>query len=218
MNRDGNDITCKSIPLDLLTTEELRKFNHHVRRNRGELLFAQFWLLVEGETEVSVFIECADILGINLYRHGIRVIEYSQVDQNIFMKVADALGIRWFLLADGDQEGQRYYRSAENHLNGRISDDYIKLLSYENIEVLLCNNGYGQPYIDRIGPQQEGRVTEAPNTPNYWQQVCQIVKNKSKPAAALDAILLMKEQGAEGVPTEIKNILEKISTLMGGDR
>ena len=32
----------------------------------------------------------------------------------------------------------------------------------------------------------------------------------SKPAAALEALMLMRNKGKEGVPIEIKNILQKI--------
>jgi len=216
MSRNGNATQCKSIPDGLLTDEELRKFNHHVRRNRGELLFAHCWLLVEGETEVAVFTDCAELLGINLHRAGIRIVEYSQVDQNVFIKIADALGIRWFLLSDGDDEGERYARSARNHLNGRNEMHHIRILTQENMEVLLCESGYGAPYENRIGAQQRGRITLQPNSAGYWNQVCGVVKSKSKPAAALDALFLMRarhEVGDVAVPTEIEEIL---TVLTGG--
>lgn len=218
LNKNDTKTECKSIPNNLLSEEDLRKFNHHVRRNRGELLFAKSWLLVEGETDVSVFVECAEILEINLHRHGIRIVEYSQVDQNVFIKVADALGIKWFLMADGDSEGEKYAKSAEKHLNGRAKSDHIKILSHENMEVLLCISGYGQPYINRIGTQQQSRLTLNLNDPSYWNEVCKVVKSKSKPAAALEAILLMKEQGPDGVPSEIKDILTKLSKIEGDDQ
>ncbi|MCP4698613.1 MAG: DUF2813 domain-containing protein, partial [Gammaproteobacteria bacterium] len=84
--------------------DELNQINHHVRRNRGELLFARKWLLVEGETDVSVIAECADLLDIDLNVHGIRIIECSQAGgPGIFIKVADALNIDWHLVADNDQ-------------------------------------------------------------------------------------------------------------------
>lgn len=216
MNRKGNATECKAIPYELLTDEELRKFNHHVRRNRGELLFAQCWLLVEGETEVSVFSECAELLGINLHRLGVRIVEYSQVDQNVFIKIADALDIGWLLVSDGDAEGERYARSARNHLNGRSEDRHIRKLTKENMEVLLCESGYGAPYADRIDPQQRHRITLRPTNIGYWKQVCQVVKKKSKPAAALEALLLMRakhDKGDVAVPAEIEEVL----TIFSGD-
>ncbi|HOV82774.1 MAG TPA: DUF2813 domain-containing protein [Methanothrix sp.] len=78
MNKCGKDIKCRNFPETALTRDEHRKFEHHVRRNRGELLFAKCWILVEGETDVLVIAECADILSTNLSQHGIRLVECSQ--------------------------------------------------------------------------------------------------------------------------------------------
>ena len=212
---------CKSIPLGLLTPEELRKLNHHVRRNRGELLFARSWLLVEGETDVSVFVECADILGINLHKNGVRVVEFSQAGgPGIFIKVADALGIKWHIVADNDQRGQKYVAGAKDLLMERAADSFISKLSYQNIDILLCCNGYGNPYRDGVGPNKVSELTEPEGTDEYWSQVYKTIKDAqgfSKPAAALESILLMKEKGRDGVPTEIKDILTKLTEGSGGE-
>lgn len=214
MCRDGDITHCMALPDGLLTNEELRKINHHVRRNRGELLFARCWLLVEGETDVSVFTDCAPMLGIDLHRAGVRIVEYSQVDQNAFIKLADTLGIRWFLVSDGDAEGERYDRSAKSYLNGRDENLHVRRLTKENMEVLLCESGYGAPYESRIGEQQRDRITLQPEAAGYWNQVCGVVKGKSKPAAVLDALLLMREKQERGesvVPLEIEEILRVVS-------
>ena len=216
LSKRPESVECKSVPDGLLTDEELRKFNHHVRRNRGELLFARCWLLVEGETDVSVLAECADLLGMNLHRFGIRLVEYSQVDQNIFMKIANALGIRWFFVADGDSEGVRYIDSARNHLDGRAEASHIHQLNYDNMDVMLCCHGYGEPYKNGINEGKKGNITAEEGSDEYWLQVYKNLNRKfSKPAAALESIFLMKEQGRDGVPEAIKDILEKVVTLTG---
>lgn len=210
ISREADVIQCMSIAEGLLTDEELRKINHHVRRNRGELFFARCWLLVEGETEVSVFSDCASMLEIDLHRVGVRIVEYSQVDQNAFIKLADALGIRWFLVSDGDDEGKRYAKSAKNHLNDRDENLFIHSLTKDNMEVLLCESGYGVPYENKIGDQQRDRITLKPGDTGYWSQVCSVVKSKSKPAAVLDVLLIMSEKqkkGESAVPSEIEKIL-----------
>jgi putative ATP-dependent endonuclease of OLD family len=222
LNKTHTTTECKSIPNNLLSEEDLRKFNHHVKRNRGELLFAKYWLLVEGETEVSVFVECADILGVNLHQMGIRLIEVSQAGgPSIFIKVADALGIKWHVVADNDEGGQRYITAAKTLLDGRKDADYITKLSSPNTDVLLCRAGYGKPYRDGVVPQKISELTEPVDSYAYWNQVYKIIKNFrgfSKPAAALEAILLMKEQGPDGVPSEIKDILTKLSKIEGDDQ
>ena len=221
MNRKGNATECKAIPYELLTDEELRKFNHHVRRNRGELLFAQCWLLVEGETEVSVFSECAELLGINLHRKGVRIVECSQAGgPGIFIKVADALNIHWHLVADGDPGGMKYIKDAKALLGSRPEADHISPLSHPNTDILLCCCGYGQPYRDGVGGRKEAELKGLPvGSIEYWEKVYKIVdktRGFSKPKAALEALLLMRakhDKGDVAVPAEIEEVL----TIFSGD-
>lgn len=254
MFKASASVASAKIESNTLTPEELRKFNHHVRRNRGELLFAKSWLLVEGETDVSVFSECAEILEVNLHRHGIRIVEYGQADPGIFIKVADSLGIKWHLVADNDDGGKKYIKSAKNLLNGKSEPNFISVLSASNIDVLLCQSGYGDPYLkgvitqstqytnatwvevveemkrtfpdkpsqalsvakkleDRSRPEIKAEI----GTAAYWQQVYACLNRRfSKPAAALEAILLMKQKGKDGVPREVKDILNKLTVSTGG--
>jgi len=220
MNRHGATTECRAIPATLLAPEEARKFNHHVRRNRGELLFARTWLLVEGETEVSVFSECGDLLGVDLHGLGIRIVEYSQAGgPGIFIKVADALGINWHLVADSDQSGQKYAQDARALLGGRPEVQHVSLLTHSTIDVLLCCSGYGKPYLDGVGPKKVADLAGLTvGTPDYWQKVYAIVNKArgfSKPEAALQSILEMKAAGPGGVPSELKDILDR-ATSQGG--
>lgn len=220
MSSNCNSTECNSIPSGLLSDEEQRKFNHHVRRNRGELLFARCWLLVEGETDVSVLSECAAVLGVALHEKGVRIVECSQAGgPGIFIKVADALGIHWHLIADGDYCGQKYVENAQELLNGRQEAEHISSLTHSNIDVLLCCSGYGQPYRDGVSQQQQACLAGLiDGSTAYWEKVYKIVNKArgfSKPAAALKAILEMKAAGAAGVPEELKEILNRIAALGG---
>jgi putative ATP-dependent endonuclease of OLD family len=252
MNRQGPTTECLAIPGNLLTTEEARKFNHHVRRNRGELLFGRTWLLVEGETDVSVLAECADLLDIDFHRLGIRIVECSQAGgPGIFIKVADALGIKWHLVADGDDGGNRYVKAARDLLGTRPDAEHISILPSSNIDVLLCHSGYGDPYLLGVvaktpnaskgswddvlaemkktfsnKPEQALRVAKKledrsklviaspAGTIEYWEEVYQnLARRFSKPAAAMDAILLMRKKGNSGVPSELAAILVRTKAL-----
>ena len=217
LSTTSGSCTCHFIPDGALDPEELRKFNHHVRRNRGELLFARTWLLVEGETDVSVFVECAEILGINLHQRGIRVVEYSQVDLKIFDKAADALGIQWHVVADNDDGGQKYIDAAKALLGDRQENDCITKLTSQNTDILLCRSGYGQPYRDGVTYKKESMLTAPVGSDEYWSQVYDIVNKLrfSKPAAAFDALEIMRTTGAEGVPAEIVDIFKKIISQPG---
>lgn len=218
INRQGSTTECRATPANLLTPEESRKFNHHVRRNRGELLFARTWLLVEGETDVSVLAECADLMEIDFHRIGIRIVECSQAGgPGIFIKVGDALGINWHVVADGDDGGQKYADDARGLLNGRRETDHISSLTHPNIDILLCCSGYGQPYLDGVGPQKLGELrTLTVGSQVYWEKVYKIVNGSrrfSKPEAALKSILLMKNVGKGGVPSELKDVINRITAI-----
>jgi putative ATP-dependent endonuclease of OLD family len=217
INRDAKETKCKVVLPNTLNEEEKRKFNHHVRRNRGELLFANAWILVEGETDVSVLSECADLLNIDFRRLGIRVIECSQAGgPAIFIKIADALGIEWHLLADSDDGGKRYIEGARALLNGREESKHISSISETNMDVLLCRAGFGQPYLVGVGPNKAAELKNlTKGTKEYWEKIYSIVNKTrgfSKPAAAMEALLLMHTRSEVGVPGEIKTFLEKIKT------
>ena len=220
MNKNESSIVCKTLPEGTLVSEEFRKFRHHVRRNRGELLFAKCWILVEGETDVSVINECAELLSINLNRHGIRIVEISQAGgPSIFIKVADAFGISWHLVADNDPGGEDYIADARSHLNGRSEASHITKLSQSNMDILLCCNGYGKPYRDGVPDSITSKLTATKDSPEYWSQVYKIIKHRrgfSKPAAAMETIMMMQSRGATGVPSEIEGIIEKGIVLTGG--
>ena len=102
---EGGDIKAYRIDANSLTDGEKRKFDFHVRRSRGELLFARCWLLVEGESEVVLLTGAAEALDLNLERKGVCCVEYSQSDVGMLAKIANQLGITeelgdalWYLL------------------------------------------------------------------------------------------------------------------------
>lgn len=205
------------LPESALTPEELRKFQHHVHRNRGELLFANCWLLVEGETEVSVISSAADILDENLSQYGIRLVEYCQAGgPDIFIKTADALNIQWHAVLDNDLTGKRNLKKAEELLYSRKKDDHINLLPYQNMDILLCCAGYGKPYIDGVPENRKHEITAPKDSMEYWSQVYSIINKLdrfSKPAAAMEAVLMMRKKGKDGVPHEIHDIINKAIRL-----
>lgn len=197
-----------------LDDEELRKFNFHVRRSRGELLFARCWLLVEGETETILFSGAAEVLGIDLERAGVRCVEYSQTDVGMLGKVANQLGIVWYCVTDDDSGRTKYENKVKAQLNGAAETDRLSL-PYENVERLLCASGFGSIYEAEMSPQKT-QPTSPHGTEAYWNEViAALPKSFSKPAAALEAVLLM-QNGGVAIPNELKDVLTKAVALAGG--
>ena len=200
----GSDIRAYRIDVNALSDEERRKFDSHVRRSRGELLFARCWLLVEGETEVVLFTRAADLLGLSLDRAGVHCVEYSWSDVGMLAKVANQLGIASYCIIDDDSGRQQYERRVQGVAGGVEAP-------YENVEMLLCKEGFGDLYESRMS-QQKPPPTATPGTDDYWRQVLDACPNKlNKPATAAEAVARMAKSGT--VPTLLGNILLKAVAL-----
>ena len=213
VHRDGGIQVFRITP-GTLSDEELRKFNFHVRRSRGELLFARCWLLGEGETEAILFAGAAEALDLDLDRAGVRCVEYSQADVGMFARVANQLGIEWYCIVDDDSGRDKYENKVKAQLGGKPEADRLEF-PYENVEKFLCENGFGDLYESRMSPQKT-QPTSQHGTAAYWDEVLAALPNGcSKPAVALDAILKMKA-GDASVPQKLKSLLDKAIALAGG--
>ncbi|MGB7510973.1 MAG: hypothetical protein WBP54_06750, partial [Pelodictyon phaeoclathratiforme] len=73
------------------------------------------------------------------------------------------------------------------------------------------------PYRDGVTYKTEAMLTAPVGSDEYWSQVYDIVNKLrfSKPAAAFDALEIMRTTGAEGVPAEIVEIFKKIISQPG---
>ena len=204
--RADGDISVHRITPGSLTPDEARKFDFHVRRSRGELLFARCWLLVEGETETVLFSGAAEALGYDLERAGVRCVEYAQTDLGMLVKVADQLSIDWYCVAD-DDEGGRVAANAIRRQRGGDTDERLTI-PYPDVERFLCGSGFGDVYVSRMSPQKR-RPSAPSDTPEYWQQVlAALPRGYSKPGVALDAVLRMKAKQTP-VPMVLRSILNR---------
>jgi putative ATP-dependent endonuclease of OLD family len=216
LRRKNGKITTYYIKKGSLTTDELNKLDFKVRATRGSLLFARCWLLVEGETEAVLFPECARSLGVDLLAEGVSCIEYSQVGIEKFIKFADQFGIEWFMVADGDNAGNQYIASSKAQLSGRKDADHIHQLSHANIEVFLCNNGFGNIYEATIAGQKKPSITATKGTAAYWEQVVDAQAKGTKPSNAISVAEAMLAQKGKNVPKPLQDVITKIRALAKG--
>lgn len=197
-----------------LTAEEARKFNYHVRRARGELLFARCWLLVEGETEDWLFPAAARAMGVNLHRAGVRVVEYSQTDVGLLAKVANELGIPWYCVVDDDSGREQYEPAVLRNLAGASAQDRL-CLPYPNAEIHLLSNGYDCVYAPLMPAQNLARVSKSVGDPGYWEEYAGQLPSKAKTRGAAAVAMEMEARGAAGVTSEIQSILNRVISLAG---
>ena len=213
-HKDG-EIKAFRIEPGSLTKEEERKFDFHVRRARGELLFARCWLLVEGETETTLLTGAAEALGLDLNRAGVFCVEYSQTNVGLLAKIANQLGIAWYCVMDDDSGRSKYESGVRAQFNAAPEADRLTA-PYENIEVLLCENGFGDLYEQRMS-KQKTKPSVKKGTRNYWREVMQALpKDYSKPEIASEAVAKMVAgKGSISVPDALECILRKAIDLAG---
>ena len=214
VHEDGG-IKAYRIQRGTLSPEEERKFDFHVRRTRGELLFSRCWLLVEGETETTLFTGAAEALGLDLERRGVRCVEFSQTDVGMLAKVANQLGIAWYCVLDDDSGRRQYERRIKEQFNTVPESDRLTM-PYKNVELLLCESGFGELYELQMSPQKK-QPTSPKGTQDYWQEVLDALpKGYSKPAIATEVVARMTApENALPVPKPLSDILDKAIEIAG---
>ena len=172
-----------------LDTDDTRKFNFHIRRARGELLFARCWILGEGETEATLIPEAARELNKDLERAGVRFVTYQTgMSLEPCLRVANVLGIHWVVLADNDWQGTKDHAIVRKHLNGRSEKDALFMMTEANIEQYLCCNGFVDVYFSLLGDQPRRKVTASSADANYPIQVANALPSYLKTRAAQEVL------------------------------
>ena len=212
VHEDGG-IKAYQIQRGTLSPEEERKFDFHVRRTRGELLFSRCWLLVEGETETTLFTGAAEALGLDLERKGVRCVEFGQTDVGMLAKVANQLGIAWYCVLDNDSGRRKYERRIKEQFDTVPESDRLTM-PYKNVELFLCESGFGELYELQMSPQKK-QPTSPKGTQDYWQEVLDALpKGYSKPAIATEVVAkVTAPENALPVPKPLSDILDKVIEL-----
>jgi predicted ATP-dependent endonuclease of OLD family len=129
-------------------------------------------------------------------------------------KVANQLGIAWYCVVDDDSGRKKYEKKIKDQLNGVPEADRL-VFPYKNVERFLCDTGFGSVYETRMSDQKP-KPTSAKGTAAYWGEVIKALpKSYSKPAAALDAVLVMKADQTR-IPKALGDVLKKTVALAGG--
>ena len=128
--------------------DELQSLETYARRMRGEIFFAERWLIVEGQADYLIVHAMAHAMGYDLDSHGVSVID-AQNNGNpaTFAALARALDVPWLAVFDGDEKGRGYVNSIAKRgfsdaeraeLAGRCQTH-----SAEDLEAQLVSDGLG---------------------------------------------------------------------------
>jgi len=216
--RKGSLLQVGALQAGTLDERQLQKFDHFVRRTRGELFFARVWILVEGETDVIILSGAARVLGLNLEQSAVRLVEYAQVGLSTFITAADSLGVAWYVFSDGDAAGLKTATTVRNALKGRPEAEHLTLLpNGDPMEPYLCRNGFIDIYELHANVQNRERyITVDREDDAYPEQLYKCLPNNGKPSAAHAVVAKMKINGAASIPKEIADCLKTVVALAGG--
>lgn len=205
--RLGDTVKSARLANVSLDQNDSRKFNFHIRRDRGELLFARCWILGEGETEASLIPECSRILGLDFEQAGIRFVTYQTgISLEPCLRVANGMGIHWVVLTDNDAQGANDRAVAQNYLQNRPAADTMFVMPESNIEQHLCVNGFADVYFGLLSAQPRLLVTAQPHDPDYPIQVAKALPKKLKTHAAQEVIAVMR--AGRPIPDLFKKTIE----------
>ena len=216
--RTSDGIKAFHIHSDLLSQEETNKLDYHVRRTRGELLFARCWLLVEGQTEIWVYEAAARACDLDLHKEGVRLVEFRHSGIDIMVKVANALGIAWYCVGDDDTQRSQTEPKLRQALDGAKEEDRYTF-PYPNIEVHLLSNGFENVYSRYMPEQNLKKIKKGQGDPEYWKEYCKYFPNRNKTKAAVDiALEWAKPNVSRTVTPKIRSVLGKAISLARGDQ
>lgn len=177
------DVRCFQIGANVFSNDEERKIAFHVRMIRPSALFARCWLLVEGETEVWILNEIANILGLNLSCNGVQLIEFAQCGLNPLIKLAQQLGISYHVLTDGDEAGRHYAQTVREFAGGASLADHLSVMPHVDIEHYLYTSGFANVYQRaanlELKPKRQNASDLGISNKNLRAKVNELIHNPS---------------------------------------
>lgn len=206
------------VPEGTFDERELQAIDYSIRQTRGQYLFSRCWLLVEGETEFHLLPMLFDLMGHPQDQINISILEISQAygKGEPFIKLAKALGIQWFLLADGDNAGNYYIERGRRQLApGETESDRMVQLSHLNIEHEFWHNGYDSFMKALVPPATIARISAiADNNEQIKRYIEAAIKEAGgKPAFAQALIAEIKQRGKNTIPPVLHQTIKRVADL-----
>lgn len=207
----------------VFTDRELQAIDYSIRLARGHYLFSRCWLLVEGESDFHLMPLLFELMGHSQDQVSFSVLEISQVIDKgePLIKFAKALGIQWFLMADGDRAGNDYVNRANNYLGIDESlADRARALDHADIEHEFWRNGYDGFIENMVTNTRKSQIaTEAAGDDVKKTKLlikAAIKQSGGKPAFAQVLVNEVRQRGVGSIPQTIRDIITRVVQLAGG--
>lgn len=129
---------------------ELQALETYARRMRGEIFFAERWMIVEGQTDYLIVHAVAHAMSYDLDQHGVSVIDaQNSGNPATFAALARALDIPWLAVFDGDEAGQRLRQAiADRGFDGVELEQRCRTHAAGDLEAQLVADGLGPELRD----------------------------------------------------------------------
>lgn len=127
-----------------VTDDELADLETFARRMRGEIFFAERWLIVEGQADFLIAHALAHAMDYDFDQHGVAVIDaQNNGNPTTFATLARALKIPWLAVFDGDSKGKNYVERIRSR--GFSDDDVSRCETHPDgdLEAQLVADGLG---------------------------------------------------------------------------
>ena len=192
---------------------ELQSLETFARRMRGEIFFAERWMIVEGQADYLIVHALAHSMGYDLDEHGVSVIDaQNNGNPDTFAVLARALGIPWLAVFDGDDAGKRYVeRIRKRGFSNNELRRHCRTHGSGDLEAQLMTDGLGpelREILSELGEQ---------NARDFEEQALQARlrerKTKTAYAAALAARLHADATLAERAPEEFRKAVTDLRGL-----
>ncbi|MDE0453910.1 MAG: AAA family ATPase [Gammaproteobacteria bacterium] len=191
--------------------DELQALETYARRMRGEVFFAERWLLVEGQADYLLVHAIGYALNYDLDRHGVSVIDaQNNGSPATFAALARAMDIPWLAVFDGDAEGRRFNQRIQNR-GFDASEIEMRCGNHSNgdLEQQLVADGLGQELRETL--QVIG--VENAESLNNEDLVRKLRKRKTDYAAVLAARVRSDSELAARMPTAFRDAIDRLRGL-----
>lgn len=188
-----------------LSRDDNRKILFHILYRRASVVFARCWLLVEGETEVWLLRELAELSGYHLNTEGIQLIEFAQCGLKPLIRYANKMGIHWYVITDGDAAGKKYADTVRTLCpEGSDIHQFLTILPARDIENFLFEHGFSHVY-KQIGFNTTEHIDMPVN-----RIVHKAIRKSSKPDLAIAICDDVRKRGMQTIPHLLTHTFAKV--------
>jgi len=191
--------------------DELQSLETFARRMRGEIFFAERWLIVEGQADYMIVHALAAAMGCDLDLHGISVIDAQNNGNPVtFAALARALAIPWRAVFDGDEGGQRCIRGIRKR-GFTVEEISNRCWTHPagDLEAQLVADGLGPVLRDILTDLHVNDALELANEALLEQ----LRSNKTSYAGELVARLRSDSSLAQRAPEAFRTTIDELSGL-----